>query len=708
MQTSFRLTIDREVHALGPEDVRNWDEIVCSYKRSDFDGVVRSFTSKFEFVNRGKELLWELYQKKGLLAEAQVTVLAQNDNLIDEEVFSCPLDFTSVEVEAFTLKINAVDNSFLAKIKAERGTKYEMTVGEGDLLPDGTFVFDRLPMMESATYKLTKGRSYDDSSDLLVTFREKEETPWVGLITSEIAVNGNVYFKDDQEDTDSNDSYLLQAFKEVNVTLDYDLQWLTAAQFYTALDTKRGGVSLSVKVYRNGMEMSDLESVIAYGIRGGVWRRVATVNNSSQLDPVNSYGDGAEREWMYALVGGIVWRSRMSGGGYIWSDTGQTPREYFTEKAQGRLVLRLQPGDIVKVVNTDAGYNLPVRFVNSEMKFRWNAKGDVVEIPAFKPETVACAILQKMMRDYPAVSISHHDPRITDTYIMAAESIRGIEGAKLYSSFGEFCDWMSAVFGYVYYFDEIERYIRFVHRSELFKDSAAVKQIPDARDVSYKIDSSVIYSTVKVGYEKKDYGSVNGRDEFNFNSTYSTDVPNTEKTLSLISKYRADSYGIEFTAQKRGEDTTDNKADQDVFFVLTQHTNGTRLSPDRTYPLQGVMNQSVFNAQFAPPFCLSANAGYIGMMGAVTLRFASSEGNSEVIIHNVRFNQDYSVGGGMLTAGELSFTTDDVDDIADVNEMVEVSDLEGNTYRGFLKEIDINYATSEAAKYKIIVKEIIQ
>ena len=69
-------------------------------------------------------------------------------------------------------------------------------------------------------------------------------------------------------------------------------------------------------------------------------------------------------------------------------------------------------------------------------------------------------------------------------------------------------------------------------------------------------------------------------------------------------------------------------------------------------------------------------------------------------------NRDYLISQRLATAAVLEFTTDEVDEIAETGEIVEVTDLEGTLYRGFLKEVDLKYAMPESAKYKLIVKEI--
>lgn len=69
-------------------------------------------------------------------------------------------------------------------------------------------------------------------------------------------------------------------------------------------------------------------------------------------------------------------------------------------------------------------------------------------------------------------------------------------------------------------------------------------------------------------------------------------------------------------------------------------------------------------------------------------------------------SSDIAINSPLATCGTIEFTTDDVDDIADIDELIEVMD-NGMIYRGYLKELDIKYARTEAAKYKLIVKDIV-
>lgn len=807
MLTKYYLHIDGSDFELSDDDLSNWDGIQCSYKRASYDGVVRSFTSQFEFVNRAKDLLTEIYLRDGVNAAASVSVHVINDKWEYDKVFECPLDFTTASWEDYAFKISSVDNSLAALIKAGKSTKYELAVGT-DIATEGNMLFDRLPLMETLTYEFTQGEQYDDCADINVTVN-KGELPYIGNVGSELTINHVLDWNDDQT-TDAN-SFIFKAVADVTLTLDFELAWRT--------DSFSGdGISVNVKVRRNG-------SYITGSVTGGS-NQLALMSPSKYNSFVGVFNDPSalnvyrpnptSSQW--ALISGIVWYGE--NGSWIWS--AKKREDFFHMAASGKRTIALSVGDevIIDATYSSSAQSATFRIVNSKFTFSWIGRGESVDIPVLTAEAVVTALLRRIAdgKVNVGVSISPHDSRIAYTRLLAAESARNISGAKFYSSFNEFCDWMSTVFGYVYYlgdptpprfirhescgkyvysvtayqtgtypgaisgdnivyvarlgrflyqdplsgglylywsgwqnynddglhartdtvftiaqlsqtklyyFDEFNdeplspklfngdtagigkesQTVYFVHRSELFDNEAPVRRIDNCREIKYSVDSGAIYSSVTIGYDKKDYDSINGRDEFNFNNTYSTGSTVTDKTLQLLSKYRADCYGIEFAVQKRGKETTDSTSDKDVFFVLCKNQNGA-LVPDRTTAVTGTLSDQVFNADFSPLACVRANAGYIGIQSkVVNLAFASSAGNSDITIAGVAMSADITLNTPLATCGSIDFTTDAVDDIANPDEIIEITDG-GMTYRGFLKEVDVKYARTEAAKYKLIIKEI--
>ncbi len=810
MLVRYILHIGDSDYELREDDLDNWDEIQWSCKRADYDGVVRSCTSQFIFVNRAKELLKELYLKDGFNAAASVSILVADNRWNYVEQFRCPLDFSTLTMDSCRVSINSVDNTLAALIKANKGTKYEFEV-DTDIPVAKTLFYDRVAMLENATFGFTQGDSFSNSSDLTVTFKAGE-LPWVGCIGSEITVNKVLYWNDDQKTEEA--SYLLEAYRNCTVTLEYDLAWRAnygKCPVYLGVFIRRGEEYLPAG---DGTGGNFAGSVGNEGSFHKVELEDGALPDPASIETIS----GA-----YAVISGNVWELKYNGRGYVWINTNKSEADYFLRELSGKVELSLKTGDRVVIrhrIDAEDVDSTTVRFAKSKFVFSWIAKGDPVTIDLISPVKAAEALLHKMAEGKPRanVSLSGFDPRLARTYLIAAESARSLEGAKFYSSFSEFCDWMKTVFGYVYYIGEYkpkftgikvcgkiegdpwnydeQRYegavdvsnivyipahgrffyavgttlytewrgseaynnpgtghpqtntlyrilelsetnlyyfepyaggyhspilydgsdeelvdgktVYFVHRSELFNPNTGIRRLRDCRDVQYTVDSSSIYSTVTVGYEKKDYDNINGREEFNFNHTYSTGCTVSDKTLPLLSKYRADCYGIEFAVQKRGRDTTDSSSDQSVFFILTQRKEYD-VVPDRTATIENALTDTVFNCAFNPVACVMANAGFIGMQAEeLGLKFASSAASSSVVIDGRPMSEDLMLDTPLVSCGVIEFASDDIDELADFDELIEVPDSDGTTYRGFLKEVDAKYAKTAAANYKLLVKDIVR
>ena len=153
--------------------------------------------------------------------------------------------------------------------------------------------------------------------------------------------------------------------------------------------------------------------------------------------------------------------------------------------------------------------------------------------------------------------------------ICAAESLRGFQEAVLHGQFSDFVDWMHAL-GYEY--GIVRNHILFKPREQYFlKETTALELSGDeVADLYIEAADDYAYTNVKIGYDKQDYESVNGRAEANGTFEYTTGfLRREEKTLELISPYRADSIGIELLCREADNKSksTDDSSDNDIFFV---------------------------------------------------------------------------------------------------------------------------------------------
>ncbi|MFT0403199.1 hypothetical protein [Bacteroides faecis] len=648
------------------DDLKNWDDFELAYKRSDYDGVLRSFSTKFEFVNRSYNLLKEEYSKNYLSSSAGIAFYKRNNSWNWDKVFQCALDFSSYSDDGYTISINAIDDTLAAIIKAKRNIQYEYLVSE--LKPQSLY-YDGLKFQYEAKY-VSGGTTVEDDANLqYIQFHGALQAeggtrpatvsfPVYILDNSELPKRDSpLVFTDEPFTTDGSVQIFAEALSNIDITLKLSFS------FYVTADNAHGTAYADVVLFvkrANG----DLA-------RFGVWRHIAGNIPTIVSELINISLNSGDSIGMDLLLYNSATPITMTWTTYL------------------------------------RDFSLSVNF---------QSRINPVNVDVLLLTTVAEKLLESMTdsSDY-SVDIYNYVPggitrsRLSSCFIMPAESARNLPNAKLYTSFKKFCEFMEAEFGYVLVVEGNN--VTFIHRYALF-DNYVVKDLSDQiNDYEYSVNSSLVNTSVKVGYDKQDYDSINGRDEFRFTNEFSTGLKLTDNTLSFISPYRADAYGIEFLVQKRGEDTTDNDSDNDVFIVGCQYAtsaeNGNLLL-DRPYSpsqLLGLISpDTMFNIEYSPRFMLEANKAYIGACTNM-LKFTSSDGNSNVSIAGIKETDDFPIDNRLFTVGEVDVETSEVDVPSNLSGLISL-DYNGETVRGYIKEMKINVGKTESVRYSLIVKEI--
>lgn len=654
-------------------DLVNWDDVELAYKRDDYDGVVRSFSTKFEFANKAYSLLLGEWEGNYLDAAASVVYYVRNNSWLWSEVFRCPLDFSTFSFNGTTCSINAVDNSLAALIKAKKGTQYEYAVsGMKDEYP---LKYDGLEM---SMYVKWDFQGSDEAGMQYVDYAYNHD--------GGVNQRGQVPF------------YIMSSeYPFANRAEGFD-----------------GGTT--VKDWGNNHQFTDeeLEQYVIFRshsegetlfhLKADFHLRVSDPNNPDST---------SNNTLLYVMA------YRPGGQGAFWNKAISLPDGQLTVveidedislRRDDSLMMFFILGDDVRVFRRED------EMEGDGMAIEATMRNSTQLIDVVKPVTLLNRLLKSMNGGHDGITgvISPGaDDRLDNTFLLAAESIRGLDHAKLYSSYNKFCEWMSAEFGFVPVVDDGQKTVSFVHRDSLFVPLRDRWLGNDCTGFEYEVDSSLIYSRVRVGYDKQDYDSVNGRDEFRFTTEYTTGVTLTDNSLDLISPYRADAYGIEFLSAKRGEETTDDGSDTDVFMVgatrevetggnVTVYADTYQPIRGGEYAVTGVLSpDTMFNAMYSQRFMVQSNAKYIGV-SCSGLEYASSDGNSDVTVGGVSEKSGIQLPQRLFTAGKLSVTTGDLS----IPESMDGSfDLEhnGKTYRGYLQDVSFNIGKGEGVKYGLIV-----
>lgn len=657
------------------DDLENWDEVKASFKRNDYDGVIRTFSNKFSFAGDARRLLLKQYDEDYLNASASIIISTRNNSWLYNERFSCALNFSTLQDNGSILQINAVDDSVASMIKAKRGTQYEYPVEE--VKSPIPLVYDGLELSESAKW-LSTGDIYNgEIGDLLDNDKyvyANFSSNWqpMQLYTEATDINiGNateildqsyMAFQDQYLDGDGN---VADGYKDENTIV-------------TALKSVKLSVDINFNFFIRYQSL-------AWGSAHGVALRLAKIGTDNKTTTV------------------II--------EHFWT----TPEETLQEKEysehfdvpldKGEKLVLMCKLECTLIGGGSARVYYPMSS-DSRVTVSWKNRINPVEMDVVNPGTLLNRLLKSInggKDGLTGVIESMGDGRLDNCMLLAAESARKIPGAKIYTSFTKFASWMSYVFGYAY--DISGNTITFRHRGKYFSDDV-VKKIDDLSDYEMKVNSALVYSRIRIGFDKQDYDTANGKDEFRFTNEYTTGVTMTDNSLEMISPYRADAYGIEFLADKIGEDTTDNESDTDLFMVgVKSDSSGLKYILNRDYLMGGVLSpDTMFNAMFSPSSMVLANEAYIGS-SVEMLTFASSDGNSDVGIDGMGESRDIILSKRMFTVAEVEFETSDVELPEDLTGIVEL-EYQGKVVQGYYQQADYNFTKSQSSKVTLIVKNL--
>lgn len=628
-------------------DLKNWDEVKYTLSRSDYGGTVRSFTTAFTFTGDSYLRLLNEYRANGLDFSASIAFYTRTNSWEWKEEFVQRLDVSTLNYTSYDISLNAIDDSVEAIIKAGKGTQYEYEVE--NYQEEKLLMYDGIEMENSVSWDISG--DVKDDGNVEVSYdglsigddRRYFYLPLFMLKEDSVANRFIVYTDSGigaAPKKASEAQWILSAYGgSVTITPDYSIELKITDEWTYPIVYNAG-----LYVHRSGSDNYEMYSG-ALDIQKGSFRKIESSNTGPiTLNDGDSIGFLIEYQWDTVLA----FKVEIKSGSYF--------------------------------------------------KINWNSRRQAIRIPVIKPETMLNCLLKSMNGGKDGITgkiMSSGNYRLTTAYLLAAESIRGINNAKIYSSFQQFMDWMETVFGFVYYIDGNN--VIFVPREDLF-DNEVVKTINNFSDFTYSVNKSLIYSQVNVGYEKQDYDSTNGRYEWNFTNYYTTGMNINDAKLELQSPYRADCYGVEILADTRGSETSDTESDNDLFFVgLVGRTDNYYL--DRSISVEGVPS-SVFNAGYAPDTCIEANKSYLAA-SIKKLIYASSDGNSDVKIDGNYLNRDIEITGGLFTVGEIQFDTDDLVIPDNWNGVIEIVH-NGNTYHGYISDVDKTYTKEQSVSYKLI------
>ena len=427
--------------------IKNLDAIKVSYKRVDLGGVVRKCGSSIEFTGKAYDAILAHYSENYLQSKGVFAVYIADNKWEYSKAWDCPLDFATLQYDANVLTIGCVDNSAAAIIKANKKSKYEFNVA--DLKDSSDLLYNGIVTQREFTFNVVGATPEGETTTDMVSSTDVEVTkdgyysiyvPRIGVSTSGFS-SEKITCNDQAEDS----TWALTATGKDDGQLVKYLSDNNRAGFIECLASCVVHIDMDVSfrfIYPNWWRLRAMRAYFILVVGDTVvWRKEVTDYNGVDVNIHGDYNMSAGQKMAFCMS--ILSKSRTGNWmGTTMPDGSSNPNTH----------LIFNPG-------LRWGSNTNTAFVN-ESSF----DDSPIQINAIRPikllQRLADAMCENQLPGYYVkCGIEEGDGPLSRTLLIAAESIRAIATNKIYSSFANFCDFMEAVFGYVYTLEDMGYYM---------------------------------------------------------------------------------------------------------------------------------------------------------------------------------------------------------------------------------------------------------
>jgi hypothetical protein len=586
-----------------------WRNITITNQRNQkYFAVDRSFSVPLEFVRDGAQILKHLYYNRGIEEKVFLCVAKQVLYLDATHYgyyytlsYKGEIDFSNFQHDGPKVTANIMEGGPVKLIKANENTSYEIEVD----VPGAVIIkMDGVRLKQKAAYLITNGALPDDLGGHTVdtTLLANEAISSIGAQSQQRVKTGNAI----NVLWDLGQFFLTTGAESTEVTIDYDFNMTpTLASGIGAVFATR--ISLQVHVLESNSSRYSIP-----GLVGGT--NIHTIGGG---DPLLLYGI------KHHFQGSVT----------------------FTVPANVKCVLYMTATN-----NRDFTFFTYDNDGTFDVNYTYTHR--TTYINALRPLHLLSDIIYKLTEGQYTIA-SDTLEEYKDIVVTCGDAVRGIAGAKIKTTLWNFFQAFNAVLGVGLGMSGNQ--LKFEQKG-YWVDYSDPIDLGEVKGLKISPATDYIFNNIKIGYASQEYEDVNGRQEFNNTHEYRAPVTRVTKALELISPYRADCYGIEFTRiNLEGKTTTDNKADNDIFLI---HVKDAPIIENlaSVYELDRALNvgasglletATVFNLYLSPKHCLFRNGSYLHShfykQGNQFIKFQTTEKNAAVVT-NVTENADVEVG----------------------------------------------------------------
>lgn len=513
----YSMLIDGVTYIL-PHAPTGWEDSLKKWSRSPFYwGMQRAFTADVEFVLDGAWLLRRAYYTLGL--RAVVTVLVEELEPVTweyRETFRGSVDFSTFKDGKTSVSVSMMEQGITEMVKAYEDVQYEIPIPSTLLM--------RVPgigLVENAA-------SIIDPVGAVVRL-ERYNIMGIDIVTNDLdSAYITVQSVDQYNDLAGNefptsDRWHIRGEETTNVSINVRLQ---------------GGYTLS--------RADQAINIMIISSEGGPTGTVLY----TYLPPLVGVSEGA----------------------------GNTTADRIPFDITFNFQYAISPGEKLFLANRGIlSDNLKetIWIYEGSIEVSNSLVTEATVVRAMRPYDLFKELMYRM-NDYKAVdtqSFLLQGENWRRLLITSGDAIRGIADPKIRTTFKEFFAAMNGVIGVGFGMENGKAVLE--EKSYWMKSGLKAISIGEVKEFTLQPALNFIWNSIKVGYEDQDYERELGREEVNSSQQWSAPITRVQKSLDLISPYRADQLGIEelrTLPAEQNTDKVDKESDNDTFMIKVEAT----------------------------------------------------------------------------------------------------------------------------------------
>ena len=511
-----------------PNNPDGWNDISIGWERNMTNyGIVRNFSLPLGFVLDGAKILRKIFLTENIERKLSILITQLSLKLTPTKfayqylfIYKGDLDLSTCQVVPNKVTINIMESGISKLLKANEGTVYELPLDD----PDARVVYcDGITLFERVNFGVVDGITMSNPVNYFaMPFTEFNREGK----SSGVYIQGQTFEPIGDLHSTSLDDYR-------HSSLNYFIQNTTDTPITVKLE---GTIKYKFR--------SDLSGLLPGGPSPNVTLLVTSSIDGKLVDSVTFTGN----------LNDVLYSKEVS-----FTNTLDSKDEnlFFILLISDHIII----GDGDHEVYDFEFY--PDSEVHTSLETRFKAS----MVRMFTLYDCYRKLTGKITGD-PDDAVSTLLANNLNMCITCGDAIRGFDGSKIKTKMTDFFKAVNVQFNAGMGIENnkvtIEEKAHYYNYSNPIP-LGEVKSFPKITNAT-----DLMANTFKIGSEAKDYTDINGRNEFNNTYLFSSPITRVVKEFSLLSPYRRDCYGFEYTRINfDGQKTTDSQGDNDIWIVNT-------------------------------------------------------------------------------------------------------------------------------------------